>query len=261
MIVRTSAKSRLTRPGIGDQVGDPLDALAKYLVGHPEGVDDRRLLLDDLEQPVVRDDDQRVDLVAQLADAGLRLLGAPATLESERPRDDPDGQRAQLARDLGDDRSGAGAGAAALAGRDEDHVGALERLLQLVPGLHRGLVALLRVRARAEPARGCRADVDLLVGLDHEERLRVGVDRDELATAEAGLDHAVDGVRAAAAGADDLDHCQVIARLISHWNPLVTRPSLKLSLSVGMRVRPLAQVVKPYLQRNFAENSNPLVES
>ena len=43
-----------------------------------------RLLLDDLEQPVVRDDDQRVDVVAQLADARLRLLGAPAALEPER---------------------------------------------------------------------------------------------------------------------------------------------------------------------------------
>jgi hypothetical protein len=37
--------------------------------------------------------------------------------------------------DLGDDRRGAGAGAAALAGGDEDHVRALERLLDLVARL------------------------------------------------------------------------------------------------------------------------------
>ena len=51
--------------GHGDQVGDPLDALAEDVVGHPERVDDRRLLLDHLEQPVVLDHDQRVDAVAQ----------------------------------------------------------------------------------------------------------------------------------------------------------------------------------------------------
>ncbi len=34
--------------------------------------------------------------------------------------------------------------------------------------------------------------------------------------AQAGVDHAVDGVRAAAADADDLDDREVVARLISH---------------------------------------------
>jgi hypothetical protein len=57
---------------------------------------------------------------------------AAAALEGERARDDADGQRAELAGDLGDDRRAAGAGAAALAGGDEDHVGALEDLLDLV---------------------------------------------------------------------------------------------------------------------------------
>ena len=45
-----------------------------------------------------------------------------------------------LAR-LGDDRGGAGAGAAALAGGDEDHVGALQHLLDLLEvllGRHAG---------------------------------------------------------------------------------------------------------------------------
>ena len=55
------------QPGHRDQVGDALDALAQHVVGDAEGVDDRGALLDDLEQPVVRDDDQRVDLLAQRA--------------------------------------------------------------------------------------------------------------------------------------------------------------------------------------------------
>src|SRR5688572_13025880 len=56
-------------PRDGDQVGDALDALAEDLVRHPKRVHDRRLLLDDLEQTVVRDDDERVDVIAELADA------------------------------------------------------------------------------------------------------------------------------------------------------------------------------------------------
>jgi hypothetical protein len=41
-------------------------------------------------------------------------------------------------------------------------------------------------------------------------RLGVRVDRDELDAREAGVHHPVDGVRAAAADADDLDHCEVV---------------------------------------------------
>ena len=60
--------------GDRDQVGDPLHALAEHVVGHAEGVDDRRVLVDDLEQPVVLDHDQRVDALAKVADAELGLL-------------------------------------------------------------------------------------------------------------------------------------------------------------------------------------------
>ena len=52
------------------------------------------------------------------------------------------------------------------------------------------------------------ADLDLHVGVAHQERLRVGVDRDELDAGEAGVDHAVDGVRAAAADTGDLQDCE-----------------------------------------------------
>ena len=149
----------------------------------------------------------------------------------------------------------------ALARGDEDHVGALERYLELVPRLHRRLVAFLRIGACAEPARRGRADVDLLVGLDHEEGLRVGVHGDELTPAEAGLDHPVDRVGAAAAGADHLDHGQIIARLISHVDPLPDTPSLKLSLSVRLRVRPHLRDVKCVFAAILRVNSNPQVES
>ena len=203
-------------PRHGDQVGDPLHALAEDVVGHPERLEDRSRLLDHLQQPVVLDHDQRVDAVAKVLDADLGLVGAALALEGERLRDDADGQRLELATELGNDRRGAGPRATALTGGDEDHVGALERLLQLVAALLRGGEAHLGVRAGAEPARRLGADVDLHVGVRVEQRLRVRVDRDELDAGEPGLDHAVDGVRAAAADPDDLDHCEVVAVLGAH---------------------------------------------
>jgi hypothetical protein len=109
--------------------------LPKDVVGDPECLHDRGLLLDHLKQAVVLDHDQRVHLLAEVLDPQLRLLGALAPLERERPRHDAHRERAELPRDLGDHRRGARTGAAALAGGDEDHVRALEGVLDLVATL------------------------------------------------------------------------------------------------------------------------------
>ena len=128
------------------------------------------------------------------------------------PRDDADRERAERAGDVGDDGRAAGAGATALAGGHEDHVGALEHLLDLLAVVLGGLPADLGGSARAEAAGQLAADVELDVGVAHEQRLRVGVDRDELHTAEPDLDHPVDGVDATTADADHLDDGEVVLR-------------------------------------------------
>ena len=107
--------------------------------------------------------------------------------------------------DLGHHRGGPGPGAAALAGGDEHHVGALERLFDLDPVLLGRLAADLGIAARPEPPGELAADVELQIGVAHEQRLGVGVHGDELDALQAGLDHAVDGVHAAAADAHHLD--------------------------------------------------------
>ena len=144
--------------------------------------------------------------ILERRDPDLRLLGALRALERERARHDADGQGTKLAGGLGDDRRAARAGAAAFARGDEDHVRALERLLDLVAALERCRLADLGIRAGAEAARRGGADVELHVGVAHEQRLRVGVHRDELDALEAGVDHAVDRVGSSAADADDFDH-------------------------------------------------------
>ena len=154
--------------------------------------------------------------LASVVDAGLGLAGALAALEAERLGDHAHGEGAQLPGDLGDDRRGAGAGAAALAGGDEDHVGALEDLPDLVPALLGRRPAHFGVGAGAEAPGDLAADVQLHVGVAHEQGLRVGVDGDELDSLEPGIDHAVDGVGAAAADPDDLDHRQIAGSRVAH---------------------------------------------
>ena len=134
-------------------------------------------------------------------------IGAPAALEGERPGHNAHGEGAELARDLRDDRRAARAGATTLARSDEDHVRALQRLLDLVPAFLGRLAADLGIRAGAQSARRGGPDMELHVRVAHEQRLRIRVHGEELHALEACIDHPVDGVRAAAADADDFDHC------------------------------------------------------
>src|SRR5579872_1900378 len=192
-------------PGHVDEVGDAGDALQQHLVGHLEGVDHRGPLVGDGEQPLVRDDDEGVDLLLQTLNALLGLVGTAPALEGERPGDDADGEGAEALCHLGDDGRPAGARAAALAGGDEHHVGALQHLLDLLEVLLCGLAPDLRVASGPKSAGELPPDVELDVCLAHEQRLRVGVDGDELDALQTGVDHPVDGVDASATDADHLD--------------------------------------------------------
>ena len=69
----------------------------------------------------------------------------------------------------------------------------------------------LGVAPGPEPPGQLPPDVELQVGVAHEQRLRVGVDGDELDALQPGLDHPVHGVDAAAADAHHLDDSEVAA--------------------------------------------------
>src|SRR5207237_2861578 len=91
------------------------------------------------------------------------------------------------------------------AGGDEDHICVLERLVDLVAGFLGRLCTNRRLSTRAEPLCELVTDVDLAIGFGAGQRLGIGVDRDELDPAHLRLDHAADGVAAAAAYAHHLD--------------------------------------------------------
>ncbi len=91
-----------------------------------------------------------------------------------------------------------------------------EHLFDLVAMRLGRVAADIGIAAGAEAPGEVATDVELDVGIAHEQRLRVGVHGDELDTFEAGVDHAVDGVDATAADADHLDDREIILRCACH---------------------------------------------
>ena len=189
----------------GDQVADALHRLAQHVVGDAEGLEEGSAALDEVEQPLVGDGDQGVDGIAQLLDAALGVLQAAPALEAEGLGDHRHGERAELGRQRGDHRHRSRSRAAAEARGQEDHVGALQGLEDLVGVLQRGLAADLGVGSSAQALGEHVADLQLDRCAALGERLQVGVGGDELDAAQLGVDHAVHRVAAAPPDADDLD--------------------------------------------------------
>ena len=165
MIVRTSAKSRLIRPGVVIRSQMPCTPWRSRSSAT------RKASTIDVfwSSTCSRRSFGIVTSVSTLC-CSSRMprsawLAAARALEAERRRDDADGQRAELARDARHDGRGAGAGAAALAGGDEDEVRAAQRLADAVVGVLGGAAADLRVGARAEARGELLADLDRDVGV------------------------------------------------------------------------------------------------
>ena len=111
------------------------------------------------------------------------LDGAALPLEGEGPGDDADRQRAKRPGDAGDYRRTTGACTATLARSDEDHVGALQSVLDASCAWSSAAWRpLVRIGTSAKTPSQIPADVELHVRIAHQQRLRVGVDRDELDT-------------------------------------------------------------------------------
>src|SRR5690606_23557686 len=65
----------------GDEVGDALNTGEEHLVGGGERLDHRDAAVADLQEPVVRHDDEGVYLFFELGDTRLRLTLTAAALE------------------------------------------------------------------------------------------------------------------------------------------------------------------------------------
>ena len=200
------------------------------LVGHAEGFGEGGPLVGDAEQVLVGNDDQRVDIALQFGDAGVGQPHAVTPLEVEGLGDDADGQDAPLTGALGDDRRSPGAGAAAHARRDEDHVGAVEVLADLGNGFLGGAHADFRMGAGSETLRHLNPELDASVGLGEGKLLSICVGDDELDTLQPSFDHVVDGVTACPTDAEYNDARLQLGRARrgkcnSHWDLYVLRQS------------------------------------
>ncbi len=190
---------------LGDDVADAARRLVEHAVGKLEDRGHAAIGDVDLHQPLVGDHQQGIDLLAQRGQPGFGLGHAPTALERERAGDDGDRQGAARPGGRRHQRRGARPGAAAHAGRHEDHVGVLDEGGEQFLVLFGGLPADLGVATGPEAAGQAAADHHGLVGLGRFECLAVGVDGEEVDLGEAFFDHAIDRIATGAADADDLD--------------------------------------------------------
>src|SRR5579884_3772479 len=103
----------------------------KSLVGKGESLDHRSGRVNQCQKTVVWNRDKRVDTLPQVLDTLFSSLLAANPFEAERSGDNPNCKRAGLLGDLRHYGARAGAGPAAHACCDKNHVGASKSLSQL----------------------------------------------------------------------------------------------------------------------------------
>ena len=135
----------------------------------------------------------------------LGRLDTARALEGERASDHTDGQRANLLGDLRHDGGAAGAGAAAHAGGDEDHVRAFQHLYSSSADSSVALRPVSGSPPEPKAAGQLFTNTHARGGLREHQRLGIGVDGHKVNAVQAFVDHAVDGITAAAANTHDLD--------------------------------------------------------
>ena len=196
--------------GHGDQVGDTLGAVVKHIVGLLEHLQGQGVLGGDLQKLVIGDGQQGVDALAQLGHAGLGHGQAAPALEHERFGDHGHGQGVDLLGQFGHQGGRPGAGSAAQAAGDEDHVRPFQDVGDGLPGLLGRPTTDLRIAAGPQAPGVVGPQLNPATGLGRFQGLQVRVGGDELHSGQAGLDHVVDGVAAGSADADHFDFGSVI---------------------------------------------------
>ena len=198
-------KVEVDEGGRDDEVGNAADTLLQDFVGNAERLRHGSVAGNDVPDLFVGDDDERIDVLSQIVDALHRVVHAALALEGEGLGDDRHGEDLHVLGDLGDDGRRARARTAAHTGGNEEKVGLFDGLYELFLALLGSCTADLGVCARAQPLGEVGTDLDLGLCLAAGEDLRIGVDCNIFRAGDPGVDHAVDGIVARAAHADDLD--------------------------------------------------------
>jgi hypothetical protein len=101
------------------------------------------------------------------------------------------------------------AGPAAHPGGDEDHIGAVDHLVEVITRLFGRFGADGRVAARAQSLGQLVADSHAVWRTGKHQCLGIGIDGDKLNAPQTLFDHAVDGVAATPTHTQHLDPCEI----------------------------------------------------
>ncbi len=172
------------------------------MIGHLECFLPTGALGGQAEQVLIRNHDQRVDILLQFVDAAIGRFRAATAFEGEGLGHHTHRQDATLSRHARDDRRGPRAGTAAHAGGDEHHMRAFQMPGQFVGGLLGGGAADFGLGARAQTLRQMWAELDAAIGAAVHQLLCVGVGDHEFDALQIERNHVVDGVGAAPADPD-----------------------------------------------------------
>ena len=188
----------------GDELRYSLDGILQDVVGSQESLLDRDVRVDiDVAEPLVVDDEHRVDILAQFVHALESFDDLPLLLEIKGDGDDTNGQQSHLLRHFGNDRSRSRACSATHTGSHKDHSGAVrEQFLDVVDVRFCLTLAQLRIGTGTQ----ARIAQQYLDGYGRgRQRLAVGVADSIRHTGNSLAVHIPDGIASSAANTYHLD--------------------------------------------------------
>ena len=206
----------------GNDIGNSLHPLPQDIVGNAKRLEKARSFIDKLHQPLVGNADDGIHALAQLRQTLLRLHHAALAFEGEGLGNHRHGERAQLARQAGDDGSAPRPRSPAQAGGDKHHVRAFQGFDDLFRVLQSRPPADFRVASRTQSLGQLGAQLNLQWGIGSLERLRVGIGHQKVHAFHVGGDHAVDRIAPASPDADHLDF-GAVAQFIRKIHPEVAQ--------------------------------------
>ncbi len=145
----------------GDQVGHALNALPQHIVCQAEGFQHRGMLVDQLQEIVVGNNNERVHILPEFLNPCNGSIASALAFVVERQGDDSYRQGLHLPSDLSNHRDTAGAGAASHACSHEHHVGSGNRLTDMVHALQRSTAADLRLGSGPQSLGAVRSQLKL----------------------------------------------------------------------------------------------------
>src|SRR5579859_4952592 len=155
-------------------------------------------------------------MLLQVSNALFRGEQALLALKLEGPGHHTDSQSTDLACNLCHHRAGPCTCATSHASRDENHVGAFERLVDLLGILLSSFASNTRITTCTETTSELVADTDAVWRLCEQQGLSIGIDRDKLNPYHTGQNHPIYRVTPSTPYTDHTDLGEAFNLMISH---------------------------------------------